>query len=61
MHFQAQSLICIYAGLGNCGEWNTDSDTIVAIGKALYDRNGGGNCNQVRAPFLGVTPCIILP
>jgi len=35
-----------YPGLGNCGEWNTNSDLIVAIGKALYDRNGGGNCNQ---------------
>ncbi|KAF8904119.1 RlpA-like double-psi beta-barrel-protein domain-containing protein-containing protein [Gymnopilus junonius] len=35
-----------YPGLGNCGDWNTSSDLILAIGKGLYDRNGGGNCNQ---------------
>ncbi|TFK39040.1 expansin family protein [Crucibulum laeve] len=33
-------------GLGNCGKWNVDTDLIVAIGKGLYDRNGGSNCDQ---------------
>ncbi|KAF9005436.1 Non-catalytic module family EXPN protein, partial [Cyathus striatus] len=33
-------------GLGNCGQVNTQSDLIVAIGKGLYDRNGGSNCDQ---------------
>ncbi|KAJ7598796.1 riboflavin aldehyde-forming enzyme [Mycena floridula] len=33
-------------GLGNCGEVNKDSDHIVAISKAFYDDNNGGNCDQ---------------
>ncbi|KAJ3514472.1 hypothetical protein NLJ89_g2363 [Agrocybe chaxingu] len=33
-------------GLGNCGKWNNASDLIVAIGKRLYDRNKGSNCDQ---------------
>jgi len=33
-------------GLGNCGEWNTNSDHIVAISKAFYDANDASNCNQ---------------
>jgi len=33
-------------GKGNCGKFNTDNDFIVAIGKGLYDRNGGSNCDQ---------------
>ncbi|KDR82366.1 hypothetical protein GALMADRAFT_133997 [Galerina marginata CBS 339.88] len=35
-----------YPGLGNCGKVNTSQDLILAIGKQLYDRNGGGNCDQ---------------
>ncbi|PPQ86326.1 hypothetical protein CVT25_005627 [Psilocybe cyanescens] len=35
-----------YPGLGNCGNVNTSNDLILAIGKGLYDRNGGGNCGQ---------------
>jgi hypothetical protein len=35
-----------HPGLGNCGQYNRDSDLIVAIGKGLYDRNGGSNCDQ---------------
>jgi len=35
-----------YPGLGNCGKWNTSKDLILAIGKGLYDRNGGSNCDQ---------------
>ncbi|KAJ7625382.1 RlpA-like double-psi beta-barrel-protein domain-containing protein-containing protein [Mycena polygramma] len=31
---------------GNCGYWDSDSSPIVAISKARYDANGGGNCNQ---------------
>ncbi|KAH8093159.1 RlpA-like double-psi beta-barrel-protein domain-containing protein-containing protein [Cristinia sonorae] len=33
-------------GLGNCGQWNSNSDPIVAISKSLYDQNGGSNCGQ---------------
>jgi len=33
-------------GLGNCGQWNVDSDAIVAISKQRYDANGGANCEQ---------------
>ncbi|KAJ8080418.1 hypothetical protein PM082_017251 [Marasmius tenuissimus] len=33
-------------GMGNCGKRNTDNDPIVAIGRNLYNRNGGGNCDQ---------------
>jgi hypothetical protein len=36
-------------GMGNCGQWNGDGDLILAIGKNLYDRNGGGNCGQVSS------------
>jgi hypothetical protein len=32
--------------MGNCGKFNGDGDLILAIGKGLYDRNGGSNCNQ---------------
>ncbi|KAF8968964.1 expansin family protein [Flammula alnicola] len=35
-----------YPGLGNCGKVNNNNDLILAIGKGLYDRNGGGNCGQ---------------
>ncbi|KAL9710926.1 hypothetical protein Ac2012v2_005466 [Leucoagaricus gongylophorus] len=35
-----------HTGQGNCGDWNVDSDHILAIPKSLYDRNGGSNCNQ---------------
>ncbi|CAA7270522.1 unnamed protein product [Cyclocybe aegerita] len=35
-----------YPGLGNCGKWNNDNDFVVAIGKRLYDRNRGSNCDQ---------------
>ncbi|KAF5343106.1 hypothetical protein D9758_016000 [Tetrapyrgos nigripes] len=33
-------------GLGNCGVVSFNSDKIVAIPKALYDQNNGGNCFQ---------------
>ncbi|KAI0322416.1 RlpA-like double-psi beta-barrel-protein domain-containing protein-containing protein, partial [Amylostereum chailletii] len=33
-------------GLGNCGWTNKDSDHIVAMSKAFYDANDGGNCGQ---------------
>ena len=32
-------------GLGACGEWNVNSDKIVAISSQIY--GSGGNCNQV--------------
>ncbi|KAJ3507043.1 hypothetical protein NLJ89_g6522 [Agrocybe chaxingu] len=35
-----------YPGLGNCGKWNGENDLVVAIGKGLYDRNKGSNCDQ---------------
>lgn len=35
-----------HAGLGNCGKWSTDSEPVVAMGKAFYDRNKGSNCGQ---------------
>jgi hypothetical protein len=35
-----------HPGKGNCGKTNRDGDLIVAIGKKLYDRNGGSNCDQ---------------
>ncbi|PPR05919.1 hypothetical protein CVT26_008813 [Gymnopilus dilepis] len=35
-----------YPGLGNCGDDNNSSELVLAIGKSLYDQNGGGNCNQ---------------
>ena len=38
-------------GLGNCGKRNGDGDLVLAIGKGLYDRNGGSNCDQV-SPFI---------
>ncbi|KAJ7095723.1 RlpA-like double-psi beta-barrel-protein domain-containing protein-containing protein [Mycena belliarum] len=31
---------------GNCGFWDSDSSPVVAISKARYDANNGGNCNQ---------------
>ena len=34
-------------GLGNCGQSDNDNDLVLAIGKGLYDRNGGKNCGQV--------------
>lgn len=34
-------------GLGNCGYTDSASDSVVAIGKGLYDENNAGNCNQV--------------
>ena len=36
-------------GLGNCGGTDGDGDLILAIGKKLYDRTGGSNCNQVSS------------
>ena len=36
-------------GMGNCGKYNGDGDPILAIGKRLYDRNGGSNCDQVSS------------
>ena len=42
-------------GKGNCGKVNTDADFIVAIGKGLYDRNGGSNCDQVSSLLFIVT------
>jgi len=33
-------------GLGNCGDWNVNSDPIVAIGINRYQESNGGNCNQ---------------
>ncbi|KAJ3733339.1 riboflavin aldehyde-forming enzyme [Lentinula guzmanii] len=33
-------------GLGNCGNWNTVNDPIIAIPKDLYDENNGSNCGQ---------------
>jgi len=38
-------------GLGNCGRRNGDGDLILAIGKGLYNRNRGSNCDQV-GPFI---------
>jgi len=35
-------------GLGNCGKTNNRKEKVLAIGKKLYDRNGGKNCGQVR-------------
>ncbi|TFK23396.1 hypothetical protein FA15DRAFT_594265 [Coprinopsis marcescibilis] len=35
-----------YVGLGNCGKYSKDSEPVVAMSKALYDRNKGGNCGQ---------------
>ncbi|KIM35926.1 hypothetical protein M413DRAFT_325213 [Hebeloma cylindrosporum] len=35
-----------HPGMGNCGKRNGDNDLILAIGKKLYDRNGGSNCDQ---------------
>ncbi|KAF9561092.1 hypothetical protein CPC08DRAFT_707664 [Agrocybe pediades] len=35
-----------YPGLGNCGITNNANDPVLAIGKGLYDRNGGSNCGQ---------------
>ncbi|TFK23331.1 hypothetical protein FA15DRAFT_687939 [Coprinopsis marcescibilis] len=32
--------------LGNCGRVHKSSDPVVAMGKAFYDRNKGGNCGQ---------------
>lgn len=41
-------------GLGNCGFEDNNNSLVLAIGKGLYDRNGGNNCNQVTfiQPFL---------
>ena len=54
-------LSCVALGHGNCGEWNVDSDHILAIPKSLYDQNGGSNCNQVCAwmqgPFFRFKSC----
>ncbi|KAI4524010.1 Non-catalytic module family EXPN protein [Schizophyllum commune Tattone D] len=33
-------------GLGNCGNYDTESDMVIAISKDRYDANNGGNCNQ---------------
>ncbi|KAI0269926.1 expansin family protein [Gloeopeniophorella convolvens] len=33
-------------GLGNCGGTNNSNDHIVAMSKAFYDANNGGNCYQ---------------
>ncbi|KAG7088276.1 hypothetical protein E1B28_012289 [Marasmius oreades] len=35
-----------HPGMGNCGNYNTDNDPIVAIGLDLYKQNGGNNCGQ---------------
>jgi hypothetical protein len=35
-----------YVGLGACGNWNVDSDPIVALNSAQYQANNGGNCGQ---------------
>ncbi|KAI0032557.1 RlpA-like double-psi beta-barrel-protein domain-containing protein-containing protein [Vararia minispora EC-137] len=35
-----------YVGLGNCGWTNTNSEHVVAMSKAFYDVNKGGNCGQ---------------
>jgi len=35
-----------YVGLGNCGWESSDSDLVVAMSKAFYDSNSGGNCGQ---------------
>ncbi|GLB45479.1 hypothetical protein LshimejAT787_2300390 [Lyophyllum shimeji] len=35
-----------HVGQGNCGQWNKDSDAIVAISKKRYDASGGANCDQ---------------
>jgi hypothetical protein len=37
--------------MGNCGKRNGDGDLILAIGKGLYNRNRGSNCDQV-SPFI---------
>jgi len=34
-------------GLGNCGWTNNRNEKVLAIGKRLYDRNGGKNCGQM--------------
>ncbi|KAJ3878008.1 riboflavin aldehyde-forming enzyme [Lentinula edodes] len=33
-------------GLGNCGNFNTANDPIIAIPETLYDENHGSNCGQ---------------
>ena len=35
-------------GMGNCGWESSASDSIVAIGKGLYDRTGGKYCGHVN-------------
>lgn len=35
-----------HPGEGNCGQWNTDNDPIVAISLSRYNSNNGANCNQ---------------
>ncbi|EAU85822.1 hypothetical protein CC1G_05039 [Coprinopsis cinerea okayama7 len=35
-----------YTGRGNCGKWSKDSEPVVAMSKAFYDRNKGINCGQ---------------
>lgn len=37
-------------GLGACGDYDTNSDKIVAISSHIY--GSGGNCNQVCPLFL---------
>jgi hypothetical protein len=36
-----------YVGLGNCGEWNKDSDWIVALAESTYAH--GSHCNKVSS------------
>jgi len=35
-----------HTGQGNCGQWNTDQDPIVAMALAFYNQNNGVNCGQ---------------
>lgn len=35
-----------HVGQGNCGKWSVDSEPVVAMSKAFYDRNRGSNCGQ---------------
>ncbi|KAJ3518905.1 hypothetical protein NMY22_g13447 [Coprinellus aureogranulatus] len=43
---QVLTVSFVVTGLGNCGKRSKDSDPVVAMGKAFYDRNKGSNCGQ---------------
>ncbi|TRM60500.1 Non-catalytic module family EXPN protein [Schizophyllum amplum] len=33
-------------GLGNCGNYDTEDDSVIAISKERYDNSNGGHCDQ---------------